>query len=234
MEIERINDHTVKFYVTYRDIEDRGFDRDEIWYNRERSEELFWEMMDEVNSTGEFLVEGPLWIQVQALEKGLEVVVTKAQFSKDGQRLELPIGNEKHIDLPVGEKIESFLEQTYHSEKDQSNHYEDYQIIEEDLDYEDLHILIGFHDFEDIITLSYSIEIEGLFSSLYSFDDKYYLYIQFDEEKIEEEFEDDLLCQILEFGFESRLSIHRVQEYGKEILHENALQQIKQHFPLNR
>ncbi len=42
MEIERINEHTVKFYMSYGDIEDRGFDREEIWYNRERSEELFW------------------------------------------------------------------------------------------------------------------------------------------------------------------------------------------------
>lgn len=40
MEIERINEHTVKFYISYGDIEDRGFDREEIWYNRERSEEL--------------------------------------------------------------------------------------------------------------------------------------------------------------------------------------------------
>ena len=47
MEIERINEHTVKFYISYHDIEERGFDREEIWYNRDRSEELFWEMMDE-------------------------------------------------------------------------------------------------------------------------------------------------------------------------------------------
>ena len=49
MDIERINDHTVKFYISYIDIEERGFDREEIWYNRDRSEELFWEMMDEVH-----------------------------------------------------------------------------------------------------------------------------------------------------------------------------------------
>ncbi len=91
MEIERINDHTVKFYISYVDIEERGFDREEIWYNRERSEELFWEMMDEVHSESDFSLDGPLWIQVQALEKGLEVVVTKAQLSKDGSKLELPL-----------------------------------------------------------------------------------------------------------------------------------------------
>ena len=41
LDIERINDHTMKFFITYIDIEDRGFNREEIWYDRERSEELF-------------------------------------------------------------------------------------------------------------------------------------------------------------------------------------------------
>ena len=50
MEIERINENTVKFYITYVDIEDRGFQREEIWYNRERGEQLFWQMMEDSSS----------------------------------------------------------------------------------------------------------------------------------------------------------------------------------------
>lgn len=64
MDIERINENTVKFYISYIDIEKRGFSRDEIWFNRDKSEELFWEMMDEINDESDFEVEGPLWIQV--------------------------------------------------------------------------------------------------------------------------------------------------------------------------
>ena len=56
--------------------------------------------MDEVHHEEEFTVEGPLWIQVQALDKGLEILVTKAQLSKDGHKLELPISEEKLRDLP--------------------------------------------------------------------------------------------------------------------------------------
>src|SRR5690625_6568829 len=85
MEIERINENTIKFYISYLDIEDRGFNREEIWYNRERSEQLFWQVMDEAGSEEAFDIEGPLWIQVQAMEKGLEITVTKAQLSKDGE-----------------------------------------------------------------------------------------------------------------------------------------------------
>src|SRR5699024_667124 len=88
VEIGKINDNTVKFYMSYIDIENRGFEREEIWYNRERSEQLFWQMMDEVNYKEDFSVEGPLWIQVQALEKGLEIIVTKAQISKDEAALD--------------------------------------------------------------------------------------------------------------------------------------------------
>src|SRR5690625_1839041 len=103
MEIERINENTVKFYISYVDIESRGFEREEIWYNRERSEQLFWQMMDEVNYKEDFPVEGPLWIQVQALEKGLEIIVTKAQISND-HTLDSLEEVEDLIDLTISDK----------------------------------------------------------------------------------------------------------------------------------
>src|SRR5690625_1434130 len=105
MEIERINENTVKFYISYVDIESRGFEREEIWYNRERSEQLFWQMMDEVNYKEDFPVEGPLWIQVQALEKGLEIVVTKAQISNE-HALETLEDVEDLIDLTLTDRSE--------------------------------------------------------------------------------------------------------------------------------
>lgn len=224
MEIERINENTVKFYITYRDIEDRGFDREEIWYNRERSEELFWEMMDEIHHREEFSVEGPLWIQVQALEKGLEVLVTKAQLSKDGQKLELPISEEKQIDLPVDEKIEALLDQQFNSDKSE----EEYTLDEEMLQF-----VISFNDFEDVISLAHRFVPEGMFNQLYHFEGKYYLYVGFEDDRFTDDQQDDLLSQLLEYGFETQVSIHRIQEYGQEVMDENALQQIRKYFPLS-
>ena len=52
-------------------------------------------MMDEARDHDDFFIDGPLWIQVQAVDKGIEVLVTKAELSKDGQKLELPIGETK-------------------------------------------------------------------------------------------------------------------------------------------
>jgi len=222
MEIERINENTVKFYISYGDIEDRGFDREEIWYNRERSEELFWEMMDEVHQEEEFVVEGPLWIQVQALEKGLEILVTKAQLSKDGQKFELPVPNEKLKDLPVDEHIEDILDQHFNTKTGDDEEL----LLEEDT----LEFLLVFKDFEDIIMLSKRPGLDELTTTLYSFEGRYYLYTEFPEELFAEDEIDDILSILLEYGYETQLTIHRIQEYGKEIITDQVFAELRKHF----
>ncbi len=222
MDIERINENTVKFYISYGDIEERGFDREEIWYNRERSEELFWEMMDEVHQEEEFAVEGPLWIQVQALEKGLEILVTKAQLTKDGQKFELPIPPEKFSDLPGDGNIVDLLDQHASFQND-----EDYLLSGDD---ESLDFLLVFQDFEDLIMLSKQPGLENLDAKLYHFEGRYYLYVEFPEDSIEEEEIDDILSILSEYGYETPVTIHRLQEYGKEILSENVFTEISKYF----
>jgi adapter protein MecA 1/2 len=223
MEMERINEHTVKFYISYVDIEERGFDREEIWYNRERSEELFWEMMDEVHSEGDFSLEGPLWIQVQALDKGLEVLVTKAQLSKDGSKLELPLPEEKLREFPVDEKIEELLDHHFHVEREND------LLLDEDE--ETLHFTISFKDIEDLISLAHRADFTNVKNRLFQFEGRYYLFVEFDEDYTEHEI-DNWLSLLLEYGTDSQLTIYRLEEYGKEIIHENALATLAKHFPL--
>lgn len=218
MEIERINDNTVKFYISYVDIEKRGFERDEIWYNRERSEELFWEMMDEIHQEEEFTVEGPLWIQVQALDKGLEILVTKAQLSKDGQKFELPVPDEKLNDLPVDERIEELLDQHFNPNMEEDDY-------EENLDF-----LITFKDFEDLISLAKRGGLDSIPTKLFSFEGKYYLFVEFPEELFEEDDIDNLLSILLEYGVETQVTIHRVEEYGKVIIAEDVFEQLRTYF----
>ncbi|WP_203364195.1 adaptor protein MecA [Bacillus sp. REN10] len=217
MEIERINDHTVKFYISYVDIEERGFDRDEIWYNRDRSEELFWDMMEEIHDEEGFTVDGPLWIQVQALDKGLEILVTRANLTKDGQRIELPLPGDKYRDFPVDDRLEEFLD-------------EHFTVNEEETEETALEFLLVFNDFEDIIQLSKRSDLDDLFTQLYSFNNKYYLYVEFDEEDFDEEDIEDTLSILLEYTHESGMTIHRLQEYGTCVMEKDVFQTVRQYF----
>ncbi|MCJ7840361.1 adaptor protein MecA [Lederbergia sp. NSJ-179] len=218
MEIERINENTVKLYISYMDIEERGFDREEIWYNRERSEELFWEMMEEIHYEDEFLNEGPLWIQIQALDKGLEVIVTKAQLSKDGQKLELPIPDEKHNEIPVDHTIEDLLDQNF-----QVNHYRQSKIQYE--------FVLEFKDFEDLLSLSKNKNLdEQIETRLFSWENLYYLHVHFPEEIFDEDKIEDVLSILFEYGQESTYTVHRLVEYGKSIIDQNVFSTLNQYF----
>ncbi|MGV3488186.1 MAG: adaptor protein MecA [Tuberibacillus sp.] len=216
MDIERVNEHTLKFFISYVDIEERGFDREEIWYNRERGEELFWDIMDEAHHLESFPIEGPLWIQVQALEKGLEIIVTKAQMSKDGTKLELPISKDKHLDIPITPETNDFIGN-------------DEDLEDEDDDEGELTILLKFSDIEDLIDLSMRMEDAILNTSLYYYDNHYYLYVVFDHDASDYECENDL-SQMLEFSTESSLTEHILEEYGKLIIANDVFNEIRKYF----
>jgi len=220
MEIERINEHTVKFYISYVDIEERGFDREEIWYNRERGEELFWEMMDEIHQEDDFVPDGPLWIQIQAMDKGLEVIVTKAQLSKDGQKLELPILSDKG-DIHVDDKIEEFLDQHF-----QVKHY-DHEKVD---DLTELEFVLWFRDFEDLVALSKVQDLAEMETKLYSYENKYYLFVKFDEDLFDDDQIDDALSVLLEYCTESNYTIHRIGEYGTSIIDSDVFNTLRQYF----
>ncbi|MCR6111372.1 adaptor protein MecA [Bacillus sp. A301a_S52] len=216
MEIERINETTIKFYITYHDIERRGFDKEEIWYNRERGEELFFEMMNEVNDDDSFEMNGPLWVQVHALEKGLEVIITRGQMNDGNVKLEIPVGDDKE-DNQVDNNIVDMLDQQFVHNKDQ-DFVKDHS----------LSVLIGFADFEDLVSLSHSFT-EDVSTSLYHFEGRYYIFVTLDESFTDEE-QDNLLSRMLEYGYESDLTVYRIEEYGKTIIKEDALKVISEQF----
>ncbi|WP_249870115.1 adaptor protein MecA [Oceanobacillus saliphilus] len=230
MEIERINENTIKFYISYIDIEDLGFEREEIWYNRERSEQLFWQMMEEVNYKEDFSPDGPLWIQVQAMEKGLEIVVTKAKVSKNGQNLELETEEGNSLELPVDEKIESLLEDKFGKNVSSIRSEEE----TDDLIDENLWIIVEFDDFEDLIQLSHYFSELADFGeeTLYHYNDTYYLYMEFSHDVLDDQKQEDVISQVLEFANDSDISVHLLDEYGKKIFETDTFSQVRSYFPV--
>ncbi|MGP4073904.1 adaptor protein MecA [Piscibacillus sp. B03] len=233
MEIERINENTLKFYISYHDIEERGFNREDIWYNREKGEQLFWEMMDEVNDEEDFNIDGPLWIQVQALDKGLEIVVTKAQVSKDGEKLEFQGDDGNPIQHNLEEKLESLMEQRPASRRKSKKTYRPQHDTSNDQEADDLDIVVTFNDIEDVISLSHSLtDSRFIDDRLYAFENQYYLFVAFPEGYLSEDEQENYISHILEFGEETNVSVHYLMEYGHEVFGDQALKQLKSKFNL--
>ncbi len=217
MEIERINDNTVKFYISYLDVEERGFSRDEIWFNRDKSEELFWEMMDEVNEEADFVMEGPLWIQVQAMDKGLEVTVTRAQLTKDGQKLDLPDDIEERRKMFSGEEAGS-------------QEFDEFEPVYDEGDTKKLEFSFVLSEVEELLPIAKRLMYMPVDTALYHFDGKYYMHVKFDEILHSEKDIKDQLSVITEYLQQTPMTIHRLEEYGKPIFKEDALPNVLHYF----
>ncbi len=217
MEIERINEDTVKFFLSYIDIEERGFSREEVWNNREKSEELFWNMMDEINEEDEFTVEGPLWIQVHAKNEGIEVTVTRA-MPGDGQLGDSPFDDDDPRRMLQQPNIES-----YH---DLEN------MITEGLEAsaEWVENTFSFPDFEDVIRTSSRMHGYEAQTSLYSYENKFYLHVVYDEDLMDNHDKTNMFSVLSEFGHPSKKTIHLLKEYGNLIFEKDVFTQIEKYF----
>lgn len=209
MDIERVNENTLKVFMTYRDIEARGYSREEIWYNRTKGEELFWDMIGEINTEEYFDLDGPIWIHVNASEHGLEVIVTRANTS-DNESSGLAFDDES-VD-----KLDDEVFGSYDGKDNIEN-----QAVPKISIYK-------FKDIDEIIPLAKRMTTYGVPSSLYRFEDKYYLAVDFAD--VDVDFRTNLRSIISEYFAESKLTIYRLQEYGDVIMEENCFDTILQYF----
>jgi len=215
MDIERVNENTLKLFITYRDIEDRGYTREEIWYNRAKSEELFWEVMTEVNTDDYFELEGPIWIHINASEIGLEVVVTRASYNPetDISSMFQPMDdmNDNHTEEM---SIEQSLLEAFENEQDDTSIVSSRYV---------------FKDIDDVIPVAKRLINRNLKTSLYRFEDKYYLIVNFEELEDKDEIR-NIHAIIREYIASSKVTVYRLEEYGEAIMKDNCFETIVEFF----
>lgn len=220
MRIERVNDSTIKFFLTYTDIESRGFNKEDLWTNRQRGEEFFWTIMDEVNNeqTEDFAMDGPLWIQVHAFDKGIEVVVSKSQNEHD------PYGMEPYTMNIENRDLESYINKAIDNEQNYNHTHNDIPVTSEPL-------TVHFSNFEDLIKYSHETEHdETIYEDLlYVLDGQYYYQLFFDY-RIHFDCMEGIETKLLEYSEPSQIATAYLEEYGKIIMSNNVRRQIRRYF----
>ncbi|MBY8909506.1 adaptor protein MecA [Salinicoccus roseus] len=213
MRIERIDDSTIKFFITYQDIENRGFDREDLWMNRKRGEEFFWSIMDEVNHEHEedFSMEGPLWIQVHAYDKGIEVVVSKSQDDKPFSTEQTPMDMNNN-------DVEQFLESI-------SGDKEEIAPVTKEP------VMVKFNDFEDLIKYTYEVEVdETQYEDLLIVHEGSYYYQIFFDYRMDYMDMERIEAKLLEYSSPAEISSMVVEEYGQIIMSINVRARVRRFF----
>lgn len=225
MEIERVNDNTIKFNLTYEDLETRGYSRYDIWYNREKSEELFWHMMDEINETTEFIVEGPLWIQVHAKKLGIEVLVTTTEENEETSLMEQPTEEQNFQTTDLASMSDRIARDLIEAVNQVGIEETSKQKIA-------LKRVYGFNDIDPLIDLSKAIHKMTLpiETKLFGYEQQFYLYVTLIDENQVEALK-NVESIILEYGERTVKPTTEVLEvYGTSIVNQDVFSTLVQQF----
>ncbi|GAA0444118.1 genetic competence negative regulator [Lentibacillus halophilus] len=84
MRIERVSDSQFTIFLTFDDLVDRGFTKEDLWHDAANVRHLFSDMMYEASSELGFELEGMLLVRVQLMQaQGMHVVVTQKTSESD-------------------------------------------------------------------------------------------------------------------------------------------------------
>lgn len=78
MRIERISDDQFTIFLTFEDLVERGFTKDDLWHDASNIQNLFSDMMYEASTELGFELEGMLLVQVHLMQaQGMHIIVTQ-------------------------------------------------------------------------------------------------------------------------------------------------------------
>ncbi|MBS7345329.1 MAG: adaptor protein MecA [Caryophanon sp.] len=213
MDIERVNDYTLKLYISYDDIEERGYSREEIWYNRGKGEQLFWDMIEEIGEEADFELEGAIWIHVNAAETGIEVVVTRTSDKE-----ELPPMQEQD------QSFEKFVEETFGNSGSAMTPFKE---SPEEVVVKQQYAVFRLQQFDDIISIAKRLQSVPMTTTLYKFEGTYY----FSVEALQQEQNIlDVVSIVNEYAELSQMTKHRLREYADIVMDGNCVETVLQYF----
>lgn len=78
MRIERVSDSQFTIFLTFDDLVERGFTKDDLWHDASQVRTLFSDMMHEASFELGFELEGMLLVHVQLMQaQGMHIIVTQ-------------------------------------------------------------------------------------------------------------------------------------------------------------
>ncbi len=217
MEIEHINEDTIRVRINNTDLEARGYTFLDLLGNQEQIEEFFYAILEEVDLDNEFKESEAVTFQVVPTPNGLELLISK--------------NPDIHETITTNTELTDLISDTEEAEEIEELE-EDAESIETDIKWEaeDKDIVIEFNHFEHIIQLAQAVEEVNGFSSLYQYNEKYYLDFQLIRDDYSLRTFEEKIAMVLEYGAESKLNRDILAEHADLLIEDHALETIYHYF----
>lgn len=236
MEMERINENTIRVVIENQDLEERGITFLDLLGNPKEIESFFYSILEEVDVEEQFQETEAVTFQVLPNRNGIELFISKNMLIGDDADLpeltdllsEDSFGEFLKNQLDSGKALEVENRYDLNTEKTRRSEVDEQDITPTFIDY-----VIRFKDFDDLVLLSNNYKFDFVESDLYSLKTDrgtYYLHVMFPTESMTPEQIADDVALILEYGALSTMTPEVLAEYGKRIMTRSALEQTNHYF----
>ena len=258
MEMEKINENTLRVKLEKEDLAERGISILDLIGNQHDAEQFFYNILDEVDVDHEFRDNGAVTFQLVPSGNGVELFITKIT-PEDAEKINLPEDAEfddnnsvmlsnvsaddldkMGLDQDVTNILKDRLTHVTKLSKVASDHqlkknqllkekHDDNQQVNKEFHPQRIVKAIEFKTFDDFLHLAHEIT-SNYTSSLFEMNNKYYLVVSFADDEMTKGTIKDILSSIYEFGTPVDFAPLILQERGELIKAKNALEWAKYYF----
>lgn len=240
MEMERINDDTIRVTISSDDLNERGVTFLDLLDNHKEIESFFYSVLEEVDTDHQFASNDAVTFQVLPNRNGLELYISKNPT--DG--MEEAIKSVSKDNAPSNgemDEVSDFLKRKL-AETDSNDKNNDDSSYTSDGNPADLNgyangvgstqkSVIELEDFESLPSIAELIKTNsGIESVLYRYHDIYYLELTFFTSKNSPETIKNDLAIAYEYGNSTIVSSEVLREHGEVVMDGAALELAKRYF----
>ena len=208
MEMEHINENTIRVLIGNEDLADRGITFLDLLGNHKDVENFFYSILEEVDVEDEFQGSEAVTFQVLPKNDGLELFISKNVAMDDLSSLE----GLSEVNADVSELIRKQIEAMEATDETNRN------------------VIFELDNFEAMIQLSKEVFMQSVLTNLYTYNDRYYLQVLFLTDELEKTNVDNEIAQILEFAHKTTVTQDTLVEYGTCIMERSALELTRYYF----
>ncbi|MDB7088214.1 adaptor protein MecA [Enterococcus mundtii] len=215
MEMEHINENTIRVMIGHEDLEERGVSFLDLLGNHREIENFFYSILEEVDIEEEFQSSEAVTFQVLPKGDGLELFISKNMPDEE-------IGQNNESTLNSAD-VSEFLQGQMLANEEESDLTESTTASEQ-------RAIFVFSDFEQVIQLANDVQLESAWTDLYQLEERYYLVVHFWMENLNQTDVENQYARILEFAEKSTRTPEALNEYGQQLMERNALERVKFYF----
>lgn len=237
MEMEKINDNTIRVLLENEDLNERGITVLDLLGNHKEIESFFYSILEEVDVDHEFRENEAVTFQLLPSRNGLELFISKTTAKGNKKSGSQTNGDDDAgFSLVNGQTLADYLKngglnilknESEAAIKDDGDGVPGYI---DDERFKRQHYVFAFSDFEDFVQLAKALKTDELGSSLYLLNQTLYLDVVFFTEQIEEAEIYDILAVLEEFGKHVSLEHDVLDERGKCLLRSSAFELARYYF----